>query len=1159
MILNFRSRDFRKRNSVVRKLTAFHAMVLFVFVACADAKANGNPGKPGFYDKEKYNGFSRFIDVTGKVQDEAGEPISNASVQVKGLTGKGTHTDTKGEFKVSDVSAGAVLVVSAVGFLEQEYKVTTAATGITITLKKDTKEMEEVIVTGLQTIKKKNFTGAATSLNASDVERAGLPDISKMLEGQFAGVSVQNVSGTFGAAPKLRIRGATSLSGDNKPLWVIDGIILEDVVNISNEALSTGDMSTLLGSSVAGLNPDDIQDITILRDAAATALYGARAMNGVIVVSTKKGKQTSGQPRISYTGNFSRYIKPNYSEFDVLNSADQMGVLMEMWNKGSFQMPGMISGANGGIFNKMYRDIMDYDPVTNTYTLRNDKPSMNQYLQRYANANTDWFDILFRNSFLQEHSVSVSSGTEKFQTYASTSYLKDDGQALGNSVERFTGNFRSNFKMGKRITGEILTNGSIRNQRAPGTQNVQSEPVYGSYIRGFDINPYNYAMNTSRLITPYNEDGSLEYFTRDFAPFNILNELNSNYMKLQVMELRVQGSLGYQITPKINYNLTGAYRYAKTESQVHILENSNMVQAYKAAYDPTVLGSNEYLYRNPDNTWEYPIVTLPSGGFYNVNMNNLKSYFLRHDLKYMEDFGKHHVQAFAGMEVRNAERQYEFFDGVGYQYGNGGLVNPYHMYFKRAGEEGRPYFGMQPSSDRYIAYMFQGIYTYDDRFTITPTFRYDGSNKMGKTRTARWLPTWSVSGSWNIHSESFFWKNSILNTAILRGSYGLVANIGNATNSAATFYNQIARRPYLNDQETQTFISSLENSELTWEKTNDLNIGLELGFLPGNRILFVTDFYNRSIRDLIGPINTSGIGGQFVKIGNYATMKSNGVEFTLNAKVIDKKDFGWTSRMNLSFNKNKITKLDINPNIWTLVSPNGGTVIGKPQRGLYAVKFTGLNHYFGYPTYVGIGDPKANTTYINLQSDNIANLQYIGPVDPITTGGFYNQIRYKGFTLSGLIKFAYGNYLRLAPKISANYTDMASMTRDALNRWMMPGDETRTTVPGIMDPVYQLQIVDASGAQVSSVYPYNLYNYSDQRIAKGDYIKLSNIALGYNLSQALAKRVGVASASVAVVANNLWIIYADKRLNGQDPEFFASGGVALPAMKQVTLSLKIGF
>lgn len=1095
--------------------------------------------------------------VSGTVLDDKNAPVSGATVS-NARSKRTAITDEKGKFSIY-VLTGDKLNISYVGKAATTLTYSNQTT-LTVELKENKNEdLGEVVVTGMRAIKKKNFTGAATSLNATDVERAGLPDISKMLEGQFAGVSVQNVSGTFGAAPKLRIRGATSLSGDNKPLWVIDGIILEDVVNISNEALSTGDMSTLLGSSVAGLNPDDIQDITILRDAAATALYGARAMNGVVVVSTKKGKQSSGQPRISYTGNFSRYIKPNYSEFDVLNSGDQMAVLVEMWKKGFMQMPGMVNGANGGIFYKMYREIGTYDPATDTYSLGNDMASMNAYLQRYANANTDWFDVLFKNSFLQEHSVSLSSGTEKFQTYASTSYLKDDGQAVGNNVERFTGNFRANFKMNNKLSGEILSNGSVRNQRAPGTQNIVSEPVYGSYIRGFDINPYNYAMNTSRLVTPYDENGNLEFFRRDYAPFNILNEVNSNYMKLNVMEYKVQAALSYKILPTLTYTATGAYRYAKTESQVSILETSNMVQSYKAATDPTVVGSNPNLYDDPDNPWAYPMVTLPSGGFYNVTMNNLKSYFTRHDLNFIQDFGKHHVEGFGAVEVRNAQRQSEFFDGVGYQFGNGGLVNPYYMYFKRAGEEGRPYFGMTPNIDRYVAYMAQGTYGYNDKYTITPTFRYDGSNKMGKSKTARWLPTWSVSGSWRINNEGFWKENDILKTALLRASYGLVANIGNATNSSATFYNQISRRPYLNDQETQTYISSLENAELTWEKTNDLNVGLELGFLKNNRILFVADVYNRRIKDLLGSINTSGIGGEYTKIGNYATMRSNGIELTINAKAIDKKDFGWTTRFNFSFNKTRITKLENNPNIWRLVSGDGGTVLDYPQRGLFAVKFTGLNHYYGYPTYIGIGDPKANTTYINLQSTDIANLVYIGPVDPTTTGGFYNQIRYKGFTLSGLLKFAYGNYLRLSPKISATYSDMTSMTRDALNRWMMPGDEAHTTVPGIMDPVYQLRIVDASGAQVSSVYPYNLYNYSDQRVAKGDYIKLSNVALGYNLNPGIAKKYGFTNASLSVVANNLWIIYSDKRLNGQDPEFFASGGVALPAMKQITLSVKLGF
>ncbi len=1024
----------------------------------------------------------------------------------------------------------------------------------------DKGRLEEVLVsTGYNSIKKKNFTGAATSLSAEALERAGVPDISKMLEGQFAGVSLQNVSGTFGAAPKLRIRGATSLSGDNKPLWVIDGVILEDVVNISNEALSTGDMNTLLGSSVAGLNPDDIADITILRDAAATALYGARAMNGVIVVSTKKGRPTAGQAKVSYSGNFSRYIKPNYSQFDVLNSADHMAVLVEMMNKEYFEMPGMINGSSGGPIAKMYSQLYNYDPVTNTYALKNTPEERNAFLERYANSNTDWFDVLFKNSLIQEHSLSITSGTDRTQNYASVSYLKDEGVTIGNSVERITGNYRLNFKMGKKISAELLTSGSVRNQRAPGTKDTEADVVYGSNFRNFDINPYNYALKTSRILTPYDENGNLEYFRLNYAPFNIINELNSNYLKLNVVDYKVQGRIDYKIIPELTYSATGSYRYTKSHGQVHILESSNLVKAYKAAQDPTVVDNNPFLYSDPDAPYDYPMVVLPSGGFYNITTNSLTTYYFRQELNYSQDFGSdHHLTAYAAMEGRDARRQYEYFDGVGYQYENGGLVSPYYMYFKQAQESVDPYFGMNTGVDRYLAYFMQLQYSYKDKYTLIPTIRYDGSNKMGRSKTARWLPTWSISGNWNIHREDFWTKNEILNSAVLRGSYGLVANVNGATNSAATFYNQISRRPYVKDQETQIFISSLENSELTWEKSKDLNIGLELGFLKGNRILFVVDYYDRKIKDLIGPLNTSGIGGQFVKRGNYGTMKANGIEFTLNGRVIQSNKFNWTSRVNIAFNKSKITRLDNQPQVWTAINANGAAVKGYPQRGLFSIKFAGLDHNYGYPTFISPADANIRTTQISFQGTVLDNLVYNGPIDPTTAGGWYNQFRYGSFVVSGLFKFAFGNVVRKNPTVSAVYGDMTALTKDVLNRWVLPGDEQYTTVPAILDMLSLRQVVTNTGTAVDARYPYNAYNYSDVRVAKGDYIKLSNISIGYNLSKNLCQKLRVDNASLALVANNIAVLYADKNLNGQDPEFINSGGVALPVSRQVTLSLKLG-
>lgn len=353
-------------------------------------------------------------DVSGTVRDTDGSPIVGASVIVKGST-VGTTTDAAGRFRIA-ANANATLVIRFLGYRETEVSVNNR-TEIAIKLQEDDTVLEtvDVVATGYQNIDRKLFTGASTRINAKDAERNGVPDISRMLEGQAAGVSVQNVSGTFGAAPKIRVRGATSLSGENKPLWVVDGIILEDLVNISNEALSTGDASTLIGSSVAGLNPDDIESFTILKDAAATAMYGARAMNGVIVVNTKKGRNTDGKALVNYSSNFTTYLKPNYDQFDIMNSAEQMSVLIEQDNKGYFNHSAVSRGATGGIFFKMYNRMYDYDATTGQFGLENTTDAKLQFLERYAKANTDWFDLLFNNSLMQDHSLSLTSGSQNLK------------------------------------------------------------------------------------------------------------------------------------------------------------------------------------------------------------------------------------------------------------------------------------------------------------------------------------------------------------------------------------------------------------------------------------------------------------------------------------------------------------------------------------------------------------------------------------------------------------------------------------------------------------------------------------------------------------------------------------------------------------------------
>ncbi|WP_461489824.1 SusC/RagA family TonB-linked outer membrane protein [Pontibacter sp. HJ8] len=1073
------------------------------------------------------------------------EEVSPGVTILERGTSNGTYTDQNGNFQLQ-VQPNATLVISMIGYTTQDVSVG-SRTSLEVTLEENVSTLSEVVVTGYQTIDRKMFTGSAALLKGDEARREGITDVSRMLEGRVAGVNVQNVSGTFGAAPKIRVRGATSITGDNKPLWVVDGIILEDVINVSNEQLSTGDPATLIGSSVAGLNPEDIESFQILKDASATALYGARAMNGVVVITTKKGRV--GKPLVSYTGNFSTYLKPTYGSFDIMNSADQMSVYLELERKGWLNHSDASRRQNGGVYTKMYDLINSYDAASGTFGLQNTPEARGAFLERYARANTDWFDELFQNSFMQEHSVSISSGSEKTQLYFSTSFLKDEGWTVADEVQRFTGNARANFNFSDKISLGLITQGSIREQQAPGTIGRISNPVTGEFNRDFDINPFSYALNTSRTLTAFDENGNREFFRRNFAPFNILTELDNNTLELSVLDVKLQADFTYKILSNLKYDFSGALRHANTSREHKVRENSNMAMAYRAADDATVQANNRFLYRDPDNPEAQPVVVLPYGGFYNTNDDNLTSYYLRNTLDWDKTINDiHTLRLFASQELRYADRQNKFFNGYGYQYDKGGVPYIDPNIIKQGVEGNFNYYGMNLRYDRFLAYMANGAYSYKGKYNLNGTVRYDGSNLLGESRTARWLPTWNVSGSWNIDTEPFMQQQDLVNRLTLRATYGLTASMGNATNSSLVLQSGSTRRPYLTEVESMIFIQNLENSELTWEKQYETNVGLDAG-LFNERVQLTVDGYVRKAFDLIGLIRTSGIGGESVKIANYADMKSHGVELTLGSSLIDNQNLNLRTQLTFGYNEGEITNLQNNPDIWSLVTPEGGPKEGFPYRGLFSIRFEGLDPENGTPIFTNESGERSGNVY--LQSDETQYLKYEGPVDPIVNGGWFNSLRYKNFTLSGLVTYSGGHKIRLNPAFKTSYTDLDAMPNDFLRRWLLTGDESTTDIPSILDRV--------EAAELGGTYPYNNYNYSTARVVDGDFVRLKQVSLSYNLPATRVSSFGLNALSVSLVANNLWLIYADDRLNGQDPEFFGSGGVALPVPRQFTLSLKAGF
>jgi TonB-linked SusC/RagA family outer membrane protein len=1081
-----------------------------------------------------------------KVQESNGstpEGMPGITIQEKGSS-KGTATDLDGNFQLT-VKKNSIIVISMIGYKSQEVNVN-GRSSIDVVLQEDVGTLDEVVVTGYQTIDRKLFTGSAALLKGDDAKREGITDVSRMLEGRVAGVSVQNVSGTFGAAPKIRVRGATSITGDNKPLWVVDGVPLEDVVNVSNEQLSTGDPSTLIGSSVAGLNPDDIESFQILKDASATAMYGARAMNGVIVITTKRGK--IGKPMVSYTGNYSTYLKPSYRNFDIMNSSDQMSVYLEMERKGWLNHSDVSRNQDGGVFTKMYDLINTYDERTGQFGLQNTPQARSEFLRRYAGANTDWFDVLFRNSFMQEHSLSISSGTDKSQLYFSTSYLQDDGWSVADNVRRFTGNARANFKISDKINFGLISQGSIREQQAPGTIGRIANPVTGAFDRDFDINPFSYAINTSRTLTAFDDKGNREFFRRNFAPFNILNELENNNLDLSMIDLKLQSDLSYQILKNLKYSFLGAVRYAKTNTEHKVRENSNMALAYRAAGDATIEERNKFLYRDPDNPEAQPVVVLPYGGFYNTNDDNLVSYTFRNSLEWDKTFNNiHTIHVFASQELRSANRQNRSFNGVGYQYDKGGVPYIDYRIIKQNIESNFNYFQMGMRYDRFLAYMLNGAYSYKGKYNFNSTVRYDGSNLLGESRTARWLPTWNVSGSWNVDSEEFMKDQDIFNRLTVRATYGLTGSMGAATNSSLVLQNGSTRRPYLSEVEAMIYIQNLENSELTWEKQYEKNIGIDAGVF-NEKIQITLDGYLRNAFDLIGPIRTSGIGGEQIKIANYADMRSYGIEGSIGGTLYRRKDLNIRTQLTFGYNEGVITNLKNDPMIWNLVTPEGGAKEGYPYRGLFSIDFQGLDPESGSPLFKNENGEISGNVF--LQSDQTKYLKYEGPVDPIVTGGWFNSFNYKNFSFSALVTYSGGNKIRLMPKFTSSYTDLDAMPNDFKNRWIIPGDEQYTNIPAILD---RLDVLRLGGT-----YPYNNYNYSDARVVNGDFVRLKQMSLSYMIPKEKVTALGFSNLSVSVVANNLFLLYADKRLNGQDPEFFSSGGVAMPIPRQITLSLKAG-
>ena len=424
---------------------------------------------------------------------------------------------------------------------------------------------------------------------------------------------------------------------------------MEDVTEVDADALSSGDAATVISNAIAGLNADDIASFDILKDGSATSIYGARAMAGVIVVTTKRGK--AGSARISYTGEFTMRLKPNYNQFNIMNSQEQMSVYREMMKGGFFSFMNSYRASASGVFGKMYHLMNEYDETNGRFGLANTQEAMNAYLREAEYRNTDWFDELFSNSIQMNHSISMSSGTDKAQYYTSFSFLDDPGWTKRSNVQRYTANINANYNISKKVSLNMIANASYRKQQAPGTGNQSTNAVTGAVSRDFDINPYSYALNSSRTLDPN------EYYVRNYAPFNIKNELDNNYMDYDIVDLKYQAELKYKPISKVEISVLGAYKFSTTTMDHRIKENSNQAMAYRAMDDATMRDANSWLYLDPDVPNSLRQTVLPRGGFFRETKYKMNSWDFRATASYNDVYNDRHIlNLYGGMEVNNVDR-----------------------------------------------------------------------------------------------------------------------------------------------------------------------------------------------------------------------------------------------------------------------------------------------------------------------------------------------------------------------------------------------------------------------------------------------------------------------------------------------------------------------
>lgn len=1078
--------------------------------------------------------FSQGVNMLeGTVVDNNGDPMPGAVVRDR-QGNRHAVTDMEGKFKIEAVHERIVLDITFLGMKPAQWKGKRGDFAL-IVMEDDTQQLENVIVTGYQQLDRRNLTSSVVSKDIEDLKIGGVTDLSKMLEGKITDLVAMSPSGEVNATNRIRIRGTSTLVGNREPLWVVDGIILTDPVELTSDVLNDPDYVNRIGNAIAGINPQDIKRIDVLKDAAATALYGTRAANGVIVVTTKSGRE--GKPIISYNGQYTLRKRPYYtdSKINLMNSKERIQFsqyLAEQHYKYPSGMP----------------KVGYEEALANLYSGVISQTEFESQVSAMQSMNTDWFDILCHNSFSHDHTVSISGGSEKVRYYTSIGYSDQDDVINSTYNRRYTGMSKIDMDLSEKVKLQFNVNGYLNKRK---------------YAQD-DANPIDYAYNTSRAIPAYNADGTYYKYQKSstggmigWYGYSILNELDNSSVKQQTDAVTATANLRWQTTENLFFNAVFSAN----------VQNASIEKWWG---EDTFYASN--LRRGEVDAERDYSGTMPYGGELTKQQSKTVGWTARVQGNYNKYFGgwNHNINIAAGLEASSTSYKGDTYTQRGYYQDRG------RTFASEIPTEYTGYWSWMRSnvptitdtkSNMLSAYATVS-YSYKTFFTLNANGRYDGSNKFGSRSNEKLLPIWSVSGNANLIDICKI-EAPWLNTLTLKASYGEQGNMLDDQTSEL-----VIRKGNMNAfyNEMTSTVAYFANPDLKWEKTHSTNVGLEVSVL-NNRLQLETEFFYKKTTDAFLSKTIADINGFETYVVNSGTITNSGFNFTVTATPIKTRNFYWIFSGNLSKIYNKI-KTAPGAETYELENfLNGSAVVqGQPVGTFYSYRFMGLSPLDGGPVfedwedrYAELANADNYTTYTNV-------LVASGKREPDLTGSINNTFTYKQWRLGITLLYNLGaktRLFRLFDGINGNgYSSELNVNRDMLNRWMKPGDEQTTTIPAVIgqgNPAYwyynthyaESGLLTWKGAHIAS-NAWEMYDYSDVRVVSANYLKLSTLSLTYEFARKQLEKMGLERLAITLSGYNLRT-WCDSRLRGQTPTQGGFSQVQLSDTPSYTLGVTIDF